>query len=64
LIEFAEQNNLDMELEDVSTLEEYDIDLALLKIAQTGMVRKVWVPKWIGRKARQSTSLYTVTLQG
>lgn len=43
LIEFADQNNLDMELEDVSTLEEYDIDLALLKIAQTG---NTWYGKY------------------
>ena len=43
LIEFADQNNLDMELEDVSTLEEYGIDLALLKIAQTG---NTWYGKY------------------
>ena len=43
LIEFAEKNNLDMELEDVSTLEEYDIDLALLTIAQTG---NTWYGKY------------------
>jgi hypothetical protein len=43
LIEFAEQNDLDMELEDASTLEEYDIDLALLKIAQTG---NTWYGKY------------------
>lgn len=43
LIKFADQNNLDMELEDVSTLEEYDIDLALLKIAQTG---NTWYGKY------------------
>ena len=43
LIEFAEQNDLDMELEDASMLEEYDIDLALLKIAQTG---NTWYGKY------------------
>lgn len=43
LIAFADQNNLDMELEDVSTLEEYDIDLALLQIAQTG---NTWYGKY------------------
>ena len=43
LIDFAEKNDLDMELEDVSTLEEYDIDLALLKIAQTG---NTWYGKY------------------
>lgn len=43
LIDFAEQNNLDMELEDVSMLEEYDIDLALLKIAETG---NTWYGKY------------------